>query len=162
MRLGAGLAALFLAATTAAAAPARLTEAAVRAFVARQEAAWNGRDLKAFEAMFAPDARFVDQALGSDNRIVPYGASTRAEAIAQARKVFAASRVHEVSTIDRIEIAADGDQARILGHEVTRIETAGKPARTACAETEQIVVLAAGRILSRGQTDTAVRCPRTR
>jgi hypothetical protein len=150
--------AALLFAAVAQAAPQRLTEAAVRAFVARQEAAWNARDLKAFEAALTPDARFVDQARGSDNRIVPYGASSRAEATAQARRVFATSRIHAMSTVDRVEIAADGRQARVLAHEVSRIETPGKPPRTLCAETEQVVVLTAGRLLSRGQTDTAVRC----
>jgi hypothetical protein len=153
-------AALAVACAAAQAATPRLTEAAVRAFVARQEAAWNARDLAAYGATFAPDARFVDQARGSDNRIVPYGASTLAEAAAQARRFFAKSRVRETATVDRVEIAADGASARVVGHAVSRIETAGKPPRTLCAQTEQTLVLFRGRILSRGQTDTAVRCPR--
>lgn len=154
-------AALALATAAAQATPPRLTEAAVRAFVARQEAAWNARDLAAFDATFTRDARFVDQARGSDNRIVPYGASTLAEATAQARKVFARSRMRQTSTVDRVEIAADGASARVFGHETSRIETPGKPPRIACAETEQRVVLMGGRILSRGQTETAVRCRRS-
>lgn len=148
------------AATLAQAAPARLTEASVLAFVAKQEAAWNSRDLKAFEAAFTSDARFVDQARGSDNGIVPYGVSSRAEAIAQARRFFATSHVLETSTVDRVEIAPDGRLARVFGHEISRIDTPGKPSRSACAETAQVVVLVGGRLLSRGRTDTAVRCRR--
>ena len=36
-------------------------------------------------ATFTPDARFTDQALGNDNKIVPYGVSTVAQARTQAR-----------------------------------------------------------------------------
>jgi len=83
------LALLVLLATAAHAAPARLTDADVRVFVARQEAAWNARDAKAWAAHFTLDARFVDQARGSDNSLVPNGTSTLAEAAAQAKRFFA-------------------------------------------------------------------------
>jgi uncharacterized protein (TIGR02246 family) len=156
MRSGAALLALLAAASAARAAPARLTEPAVRAFVARQEAAWNARDAKGWADFFTPDARFVDQARGSDNSIVPTGASTIAEATAQARRFFAKAPFHEAAEVDRVEIAADGRSAKVTGRETTRID--GSAPRTLCAETEQTLILQNGHILSRGQTDTAVRC----
>ncbi|MFL5294953.1 MAG: hypothetical protein ACJ798_01095 [Phenylobacterium sp.] len=146
-------------AASAHAAPARLTEPAVRAFVAKQEQAWNAKDLRGYFAGFTADARFADRARASDNSIVPNGTATLAQAQAQARRFFAGSRFHETATVDRVEIAPDGRQARVLGHEISRIETPGRPARTLCAETEQIIVLDAGRLRSKGQTDTAIRCP---
>jgi uncharacterized protein (TIGR02246 family) len=154
-RLASGLVAL---ATCAQAAPAAITEPAVRAFVARQEAAWNAKDAGAWASLFTPDARFVDQARGSDNSVVPNGASTLAEATAQARRFFARSTFHETAEVARVEIAPDGRSARVAGRETIRLDQAGKPPRTLCTETEQTLVLSGGRILSRGQTDTAVRC----
>jgi uncharacterized protein (TIGR02246 family) len=139
-------------------AEARLTEPAVRAFVARQEAAWNGRDARAFAATFTPDAVFVPQARNSHGGVTSNGSSTACEAVAQARRFFARSKFRQTSTIDRIEIAADGGTARVFGRERTRIETVGHPARTFCAETAQTLVLSKGRILSRGQAETDVRC----
>ena len=157
MRRLAALAAALLAGA-AQAAPTRLTEPVVRAFVARQEAAWNARDAAAFAALFTPDARFVDQARGSDNSIVPYGQSTLGQAIAQARRFFAEAPFHETAVVDRVIVAADGRSARVFGRETTTISAPGRPPRTLCAQTEQVVILQAGRLLSRGQTDTAVRC----
>ena len=156
-RIGLGICAATL---LAAAVPPRVTEPAVRAFVARQEQAWNARDLGADAALFTPDAVFVDQALTSENRINVYGRSTLPQAIAQARSFFARSQVRETSVVTRVEIAPDGRSARVFGRETSRIDTAGKPPRTLCAETEQTVALVAGRLLSRGQTDTQVRCRR--
>jgi uncharacterized protein (TIGR02246 family) len=147
-----------LAANAQAAAPARLSEAAIRAFVAKQEAAWNARDARAWAAFFTPDARFVDQSRGSDNSLVPNGQSTLTEAAAQAERFFAKAPFHETAEVVRVEIAADGRSARVFGRETTRIDEPGRPSRTFCAETEQTLTLAAGRFLSRGQTDTAVRC----
>jgi uncharacterized protein (TIGR02246 family) len=152
------LAALLLAGPAAWAEPQRLTEPAVRAFVARQEAAWNARDAQAWAATFTPDARFVDQARGSDNSIVPTGRSTLAQAEAQARRFFGKSKFRESSDVVRVELAPDGRSARVLARETTRVETPGRPPRTLCAETDQTLVLSGGRILSRGQTETAVRC----
>lgn len=148
-----------LAAGAAQAAEPRLTDAAVRAFVARQEAAWNARDTRAFAATFAPDAMFVDQARDNQNRLIENGRGALPQAVAQARRFFAKHTVRETTQIDRIAIAPDGRSARVLAREVSRIETRGHPSRTLCAETEQSLVLVQGRILSRGQTDTAVRCP---
>jgi hypothetical protein len=151
------LAALALAAA-AHAAPTRLTEPAIRGFVAKQEAAWNAKDARAWAGFFAPDARFVDQSRGSDNSIVPNGTSTLAQATAQAERFFARSTFRETAQVTRVEISPDGRSARVLGREQTRIEGPGGQPRTLCAETEQALTLIGDRILSRGQTDTAVRC----
>jgi uncharacterized protein (TIGR02246 family) len=158
LALRAGLMALLVLAAPAMAGPV-LTDAAVRAFVARQEAAWNAGDARAFAATFTPDAMFVDQARNSNGGVTANGSSTLAQTTAQARRFFAKSRVRETTTLDQVEIAQDGASAQVLGHQVSRIETAGSPPRILCAETRQTVVLARGRILSKGQTDTDVRCP---
>lgn len=147
-------------AATSAAAEGRLTERTVRAFVARQEAAWTGRDAGAFAATFTADAVFVDQARNSNGGITSNGSSPLPETIARARRFFARSKFSETSVVDRVEIAADGRSARVFGHAVSHVETTGRPARTLCAQTEQTLVLVAGRILSKGQTDTDVRCAR--
>lgn len=147
-----------LLATAAHAAPARITEPQVRAFVERQEAAWNAKDAGAWAGRFTADARFVDQARGSDNRIVPNGTSTLAEAVGQARRFFAKSRFHETFVVDRVQIAPDGGSAQVWSHETIRLEMSGKPLRTLCTETEQTLVFDHGRLRSRGQTDTSVRC----
>lgn len=148
-----------LAATAAqAASTTRLTERAVRAFVARQEAAWNARDTKAWAALFLPDARFVDQARGSDNSVVPYGTSTLAQATDQAQRFFAKATFRETAQVTRVQIAPDGASARVFGRESIDVREPDRPPRTLCSETEQTLVLQAGRILSRGQTDTSVRC----
>jgi len=152
---------MVLAAGSVSTAPGRLTEAAVRDFVARQEAVWNARDAKAWAGFFTPDARFVDQARGSDNSIVPTGESTLAEATAQAKRFFAKATFHETAEVARIEIAPDGASARAFVNATIRIEaTAGRPARTLCTESEHRLALVGGRVVSKGQTDTAVRCAR--
>lgn len=169
---GAGLATaglvalLILAAQAATAAPLAahavpgLTEPAVRAFVARQEAAWNARDAPGFAATFTADAVFVDQSRNPGGGVTPNGSSTRAQAIAQARRFFAAAPFHEDAVIDRIEIAADRRAARVVSHAVATVEPKGRPARRFCASTEQSLVLAGGRILSKGQVQTEVPCRR--
>lgn len=154
------LAALLTAAGAAGAAPAPVTEAAARALVARQEAAWNARKIDDFFATFTPDAVFVDQARDSHGGITSNGKSTLAQARLQARRFVVKNRFRETATVDRVEIAPDGRSARVIGHEVSRIETPGRAPRTLCAETDQTLVLLGGRLLSRGQTDTDVRCPR--
>ena len=150
---------LALSASAQAAEP-RLTEASVRAFLARQEAAWNACDARAFAAAFTPDAVFIAQARNSNGGITSNGSSTLAQATGQARRFFAKARFHETAVVDRIEIAADGRSARVAGHEVTLIEMKDRARSTLCAETWQTVVLVKGRILSEGQTETDVRCPR--
>lgn len=152
---------LAFALSVAAAAEARLTEAAVRAFVERQEAAWNARDVRAFAATFTADAVFVDQARNSNGGVTSNGSSTLAQATAQAKRFFAKSHFQATGVVDSVTIAPDGRSARVVGHEVTRIEATGqRPAHALCAQTAQTLVLTGGRILSKGQTDTDVRCPR--
>lgn len=146
-----------LAATAAAAAPARLSEAEIRAFVARQEALWNAGAPPAWFAMLTPDATFTDQARSKDGRLVVYGTSTVAEARAQARRLFGKARVRETATVRQVQIAADGKSARVAGFEEAQITTAGKTRRT-CAETLQTLVLTPAGLRSKGQTDTVVAC----
>ncbi|MGZ3374962.1 MAG: hypothetical protein ACXU8S_00020 [Phenylobacterium sp.] len=146
-------------AATATADP-RLTEPAIRAFLTRQEAAWTGKDARAFAATFTPDAVFVDQARNSNGGVTANGSSPLPQAIAQARRFFATAKFTETAAVDRVEIAPDGRSARVFSHQSSRVETPGRPARRLCAETQQTLVLLKGRILSKGQTDTDVRCPR--
>jgi hypothetical protein len=154
-------AAVLLMMATPAAAETRLTEPAARAFVARQEAAWNAKDVRGWAATFTPDAVFVDQARNSNGGVTANGSSTLAQATAQARRFFGKARFRETSEVDRVVIAPDGRSAQVNGREIAGIDAAPRrPARTLCAETFQVLVLARGRILSKGQTDTDVRCPR--
>lgn len=136
---------------------AGLTDTSARGFIARQDAVWNARDAHAFAATFTPDALFVDQAIGSDGKLVANGHSTLAQATAQSRRFFAKTRFRETVAVDRVVIAADARTAHVFAHTTTRLES---PARTYCARTEQTLVLAHGRILSQGQTDTDIRCPK--
>lgn len=158
----AALLSLLLVAGAAEAAPGRaeapLTEARVRAFVQRQERAWNAGDLAAYFALYTTDARFTDQARTGD-RLIPYGTSTAAQARAQAKRFLAGAKVRETGQVLRVDIAPDGRSARVLAREVSVIAT---PARTrrSCAERVQTVVLVGGQLRSTGQTDTVVRCPR--
>ena len=146
---------VLLAALAATAAAPALSEAQVRAFVARQERAWNAGDLPAYFAGFSPDAVFVDQARGNDNSIVPYGKATLAEARRQARRVAAKGRPSEAGQVLRVQLGPDGRSARVWSFEVIR--AAG---RTSCAERLQTLTLRGGRLVSTGQTDTIVRCRR--
>ena len=137
----------------AAAAPARLTEPQVRAFVARQSAAWNARDLSGWAATFAADARFTDQALANSNTLVPYGSSSLPEARAQVRKTFAKGPAGEALVIDSVTLAPDGRGARVSAHAVST--AAG---RRICAQRVETVALTAAGLKATGQTDTIVRC----
>ncbi|MBW8812183.1 MAG: nuclear transport factor 2 family protein [Caulobacterales bacterium] len=152
------LALVALAAAGPAGAASRLDEAAVRAFLARQERLWNARDLTGFFATYAPDAVIADQARTGDGKIVPYGQSSVSQARAQARRAFARSKVRQASEAPRVEVAPDGRSARTFARQTSRIETGGK-VRTVCGESVQTLALSGGRIVSRGQTDTVVRCP---
>jgi uncharacterized protein (TIGR02246 family) len=136
-------------------AQSRLTDADVRAFVERQERAWNAGDVAAWSAAFTPDARFTDQAYVGDKPPVPYGTSTLAEASAQARKARGRSR--EASEVRRVEIAADGRSARVTSRVGSAVTSGGK-VRRLCASRVQILVRANGGLRSRGQTDTYIRC----
>lgn len=138
---------------------ATLTEAAARAFVTRQEAAWNAGQLDRYFAGFTPAARFTDQAYVGDKPPVPYGTSTLAEARAQAARAFARSKIHETSQVTRVQVAADGRSARVVSSVVSTVETDGK-ARRLCAYRGQALVLQGGRLLSNGKTDTFFKCSR--
>ena len=146
-----------LAVAVAASAPAQITAPQVRAFVERQALAWNAGDLAAYFATFTPQARFTDQALGNDNRIVPYGVATLAQARAQAGRVFATSRVRETLVITAIVIAPDGASARVADDEVSEISKGGK-VRRVCGHSVATLVLTPQGLRSTGQTDTIVRC----
>ena len=139
------------------AAPARLSEAQVRAFVERQSKAWNAGELSAYFGLFTPDARFRDQALGSDDKVYPYGTSSLAEARARSGKAFAKGRVQEATTIRSVAVAPDGRSARIAADVVTTI-AGGPAARRSCARREQLVVATPQGLRSTGETDTVVRC----
>ena len=146
-----------VAVAVAASAPAQITDPQVRAFVERQARAWNAGDLAAYFATFTPRARFTDQALGNDNRVVLYGVSTLAQARAQARRVFASSQVRETSVITSITIAPDGRRARVVDNEISEITKGGK-LRRVCGHSVADLVLTPAGLRSTGQTDTIVRC----
>ena len=154
--------ALVLAAVLAAATPARaagLDEAQVRAFGARQQAAWNGRAVDGYFQLFEPGAVFIDQYRTPSGQIVPYGRSSLAQARVQTRRFLAASKATETGQVERIVVALDGRSASVASRTVSRIVTAGK-LRTVCAERTQTLRLQAGRLRSAGQTDTLTPCPR--
>jgi hypothetical protein len=140
------------------AAAAGLTEAGVRAFLARQEAAWNARRVDDYFAGFTRDAMFVDQHV-TPKEVIVYGRSNLAQARATARRFLKTARSTERSQVRSLRIAPSGTTARVLAWEVTTVTTGGRT-RTVCANTDQTLVLAGGRILSKGQTDSIVRCPR--
>ena len=135
----------------------RLDEPAVRAFAANQEAAWNAHDFDRYYATVAPDAVFVSVRWNADGSITketrtPKEDRTAAEHYFQTHP----GKFTEVAEIDRIEIAPDGLSAHVVGHQTARIEGTPKPSVLRAA-TEQTIVLRQGRLLSLGQTDTAVR-----
>jgi hypothetical protein len=150
------LLALLIAGPAAAAAP--LTEPQVRTFVERQSRAWNAGDLAGYFATFTPDARFTDQALGNDNRIVPYGVSTLAQARTQARKTLAKSKVREATVITAVAIAPDGRSARVTARTNSEIAGPGATPRQVCAVRVATVDLTPSGLRTSGQTDTIVRC----
>jgi len=148
---------LLLIATAAQAAPARLTEPEVRAFVARQSKAWNAGDLAGYFALFTKEARFTDQARSKDGRLVPYGTSTVAEARAQAKRSLSTTRVRETTTLRQVQIAADGKSARVVAAEDTTLTT-GARTRRLCAERVMTLIATPAGVRSQGQTDTITPC----
>ena len=142
---------------TATAAPARLSEAEIRAFVERQSKAWNAGDLGAYFALFTPGATFTDQARAKDGRVVPYGVSTLSEAKVQTRRARAAAKVAEATVIQRIEIAPDGKSAKVSAGEQITLTAPGRTRRL-CAERLQILTLTPAGLRSQGQTDTYLAC----
>jgi hypothetical protein len=131
----------------------RITDAEVRAFVARQEQAWNSARLDAYFTGFTADATFTDQAYQGGKPAVPYGTSTLAEARTQTVKAFAKARSREAGRVFRVEIAGNGASARVT----TSVGMQNGPRRL-CASRVQTLVLAAGGLKSKGQTDTYIRC----
>ena len=136
---------------------ARLDEPTVRAFTEGQEAAWNAHDFDRYYATCAPDAVFVSVRWNADGTITRQ-TRTAKEDRAAAEKYFKlhSGKFTEVADIDRIEIAPDGLTAHVVGHQTARVEGSPKPS-VLRATIEQTVVLRDGRVLSLGQTDTAVR-----
>jgi hypothetical protein len=151
----------FLLASVLFAAPAlaqpAITEAQVRAFVARQEAAWNAGELDRYFAGFTPQARFTDQAYVGDKPPASYGTSTVAQARAQARKALARATTREAGRVTRVRIAADGRSAQVVSYVTSTVDAGGK-VRRLCAYRGQALVLGGGRLLSTGQTDTFFKC----
>ncbi|HEV7386452.1 MAG TPA: hypothetical protein VGN89_16330 [Phenylobacterium sp.] len=135
----------------------RLSEADVRGLVERQSRAWNAGDLAAYFATFSPSARFTDQALGNDNRIVPYGVSTLAQARTQSRRTLAAGQAREAVTVEAIAIAPDGRSARLSARAVSDITRAGVTRRVCARRVEAFELTPAGPRAT-AQTDTIVRC----
>jgi hypothetical protein len=134
-----------------------VTDAAVRAFVARQEQAWNAGALDRFFAGFTREARFTDQAYVGDKPPVPYGTSTLAEAAAQSRRSLARGHSRETGRIVSVRIGADGRSAQVVSQISATVEADGKTRRL-CASRGQALVLRDGRLLSTGQTDTFFKC----
>ena len=153
------IAALFvlLPATAMAAAPSRLDEAQVRAFVSRQSKAWNAGDLEGFYALFTPDAVFSDSARAPDGEVFPYGSSGLSEAKAQSQRALAGAKAHETTTIRSVAIARDGGSARVVSREVSVITAHGRTRRS-CAERVQTIVATPKGLRSKGQADSIVRC----
>lgn len=139
------------------AAPAGLSEAQVRSLVERQSRAWNAGDLAGYFATFSPTARFTDQALGNDNSIVPYGASTLAQARAQSGRALAGGRMREAVTLDAVTLAPDRRSARVSAGVVSEIAGSAGPRRVCARRIETFALTPAG-LRATGQTDTVVRC----
>lgn len=152
------LAALLLTAG-AAVAQTPVTDAAARAFVASQEAAWNAGDLDAYFSGYTLGATFTDQAYVGDKPPVPYGTSSLTEARKLTAKALARSRSRETTEITRVEIAADGASARVLARVRTTVDGASG-VRRLCASRVQTLINAGGKLRSRGRTDTFYKCPR--
>ena len=138
-------------------AQAQITDAQVRGFIARQEAAWNAGRLDTYFAAFAPEARFTDQAFVGDKPPVPYGTSTLAQARTQTARALTRSRRREAGEVTRIRIAPDGRSAQVVSKIEATIEQAGK-IRRICAYRGQALIFRDGRLLSNGQTDTIFKC----
>ena len=142
-----------------AAAQGAITDAAVRTFVARQEAAWNAGDLNAYFAGFTLGATFTDQAYVGDKPPVPYGTSSLADARAQTGKALARSKSRETAQVTRVVLAPDGRSAQVISRVATTLESP-TGVRRLCASRIQTLITAGGQLRSRGRTDTFYKCPR--
>lgn len=135
----------------------RVTEAEVRAFVARQERLWNAGDLDAYFAGFTPDATFTDQAYVGAKPPVPYGTSNLAEAERLARRARTRGKPTETGRVLRVELDPRGASAKVvLAVGSTVPDEAGR--RRLCAARYVTLVRAAGELRAREQVDTYVKC----
>ncbi|MGA0606456.1 hypothetical protein ACO2Q0_10690 [Phenylobacterium sp. VNQ135] len=153
--------ALILAAVLAlpARADAPLTEADARALVARQAARLNAGDLDGYLATFAPSAVFTQQALGSNNQLIPYGQATVRQARDQLGRTLAKSQVREAVEVRKVAIGAAGRGGALQAFVRTRVTTAGR-IRESCAERLSTFARIGGGLRVLAQTDTLVRCRR--
>lgn len=135
----------------------RITEAAARAFLAKQERAWNAGQLDAYFAGFAPGAHFTDQAYVGDKPPVPYGTSTLAEARTQAKAALAKGGSREAGRIVQVTIAPDGQSAQAALTVGSLVKT-GSRTRRMCASRTVDLVLRGGVLKASDQTDTYVKC----
>lgn len=149
--------AISLIATGVQAAP--IAEKDVRALVERQREAWSRGDLDTYFATFAANARFTDQARGSDNAIVPYGSSSLAEARRNARRAFLKGRIVETVAIKAVAISKDGRGAAVVADVHTRLE-GPQGVRQSCAERLEAFAQTSRGLRAVSQTDTLVRCKR--
>ncbi|RAK64404.1 hypothetical protein [Phenylobacterium kunshanense] len=153
---------LLTTATVLAAMPAaaQIREADVRAFVARQEAAWNASQLDRYFASFTADATFTDQAYVGDKPPVPYGASTLDQARANARKAFAGTPTpREAGRVLRVEMAPDGRSGRVVSVVGSTVWDQGR-ARRLCATRVQALIETNAGLRAVSRTDTYVKCRR--
>jgi hypothetical protein len=141
-----------LALSLVAAAPA-ITEAQVRALLARQEKAWNAGDLTRWAATFSADATFTDQARSNENTIVPYGTSTLAQAEAVVRRTIAKGQGRALESGEVARVTIDGRTAAAVTHVVIRGER-----RVSCVERSETFQLRGARLVATRQVDTVVRC----
>ena len=144
---------LLLLSAAPALAQAPITDAEVRAFVAGQEQAWNDGRLDRYFDAFTPDARFTDQAYQGAKPPVSYGTSTLQQARALSAKAFAKAPSRETARVFAIVLAADGASAR-----VTTSVGILNGERRLCASRVQTLIRVGGRLKSKGQTDTYIRC----
>lgn len=146
--------------------PARspaITEAEIRTLAARQARALNAGDLRGYVATLADRAVLAQQALGSDNSIVPYGSSTVSQARAQLRRLLATSTLTETVAVTRVVIDPTGRGAALSAE--VRTEVAPRAAadgrlRRSCARRLATFARIDGRLRMLSQTDTLVRCRR--
>jgi hypothetical protein len=152
------LTAALLLAVPAAAQPA-LTEANARTLAARQAERLNAGDLGGYFATFTASAVFTQQALGSNNAVIPYGQASLAEARAQLSQTLSKSTVRETVEVRKVAVAASGRGGAFRAFVRTRVTTDGR-VRESCAERLSTFARVRGALRVLAQTDTLVRCRR--
>ena len=130
-----------------------LTPASIRAFIAGQNRAWNGRDFARFYATFAPRAQIVLIRTTADGKVTRTVRSL-AEDRRKAERFFATTRaiIRETGVVKAIQIAPDGRHARVQVLEDTGIVENGKP-RQLRAIVEEELEMRDGRVLVRALTE---------